>query len=72
MRGETDFIFQTQLGADMRRIVLGVDITLDGVVEANEKWRFDYLSPDLTQYDSSKVNTLDAMLLADTDTTNLE
>ena len=47
----------------MRKIILGLDMTLDGVVEGNEKWRFAYASPDLAEYDSLKVNSLDAMLL---------
>jgi dihydrofolate reductase len=40
-----------------------MDLSLDGVAEANEKWRFNYMSPDLAEYYSQKVNSLDAMLL---------
>ncbi len=47
----------------MRKIILGVDITLDGVVEAPETWRFGYVAPDLMEYDMSKVNSLDSLLL---------
>ena len=47
----------------MSKIIYGADITLDGVVEANDKWRFGYVSPDLQKYDMSKVNSLGAMLL---------
>ena len=47
----------------MRKIILGIDITVDGVIEAPETWRFGYLSPDLSVYDMSKVNSLDSLLL---------
>jgi dihydrofolate reductase len=47
----------------MAKLVYGADMTLDGVVEGPERCRFDYISPELQQYDQSKVNSLDAMLL---------
>ncbi len=47
----------------MGKIILGVDITLDGVVEGPEAWRFGYASPDLMEYDMSKVNSLNSLLL---------
>jgi dihydrofolate reductase len=47
----------------MTKIIYGADMTLDGVVEGPDRWRFDYISPELQQYDQSKVNSLDAMLL---------
>jgi dihydrofolate reductase len=47
----------------LRKLVLGVDMTLDGVVERPDKWRFGYASDDLSGYDMEKVNSLDAMLL---------
>ena len=37
-------------------------MTLDGVMEGNEKWRFGYASDDLAKYDMEKVNT-NALLL---------
>jgi dihydrofolate reductase len=43
--------------------VLGVDMTLDGVVERPDEWRFGYASRDLSDYDMEKVNDLEAMLL---------
>jgi dihydrofolate reductase len=45
------------------KIIYGADITLDGVVEANDQWRFNYMSSDLQAYDMSKINALDTMLL---------
>ncbi len=47
----------------MRRIILGEDTTLDGVVEGPEKWRFGFMSNDLQAYDVQKVNGLGAMLM---------
>jgi dihydrofolate reductase len=47
----------------MSKIIYGADITLDGVVEGPEKWRFGYTSPGLQAYDASKVNSLHGMLL---------
>lgn len=47
----------------MRKFILGVDMTLDGVAEGPDKWRFGYASDDLSSYDVEKVNKLDAMLL---------
>ena len=47
----------------MSKIIYGADITLDGVVEGPDKWRFDYMSKDLQAYDMQKINSLDTMLL---------
>jgi dihydrofolate reductase len=47
----------------LSKIIYGADITLDGVVESPEKWRFGYMSPSLQEYDVRKVHSLHAMLL---------
>jgi dihydrofolate reductase len=47
----------------VRKLILGEDLTLDGVVEANEKWRFAFAGGDLAAYDVEKVNSIDAMLM---------
>jgi dihydrofolate reductase len=47
----------------MRKITAGLFITLDGVVEAPEKWSRDYASPEIDQAIGASLAQADAMLL---------
>ena len=47
----------------MRKIVAGLFISLDGVVEAPDKWHFPYLNEELGQAVQSQMAQADAMLL---------
>jgi dihydrofolate reductase len=46
----------------LRKIIVEEDISLDGVFEDNGKWRFDYSSDDLADYDRLKLKP-DALLI---------
>ena len=47
----------------MRKIVAGLFITLDGVVEIPEEWMGPYFTPELGQAIGSLMGAQDAMLL---------
>lgn len=47
----------------MRKIVAGLYITLDGVVESPEKWHFPYYDPDMARSVETLMGRCDAMLL---------
>ena len=47
----------------MRKIVAGLFITLDGVVEIPEEWMGPYFTPELGQANGSMMAAQDAMLL---------
>ncbi|MGP4099682.1 dihydrofolate reductase family protein [Nonomuraea sp. KM90] len=47
----------------MRRIVAGLFISLDGVVEAPETWHFPYFDEDMGQAVTARMRAADAMLL---------
>jgi dihydrofolate reductase len=46
----------------LRKIIVEEDISLDGIFEDNGKWRFDYSSDDLADFDRTKLKP-DAMLI---------
>jgi dihydrofolate reductase len=46
----------------LRKIIVEEDISLDGIFEDNGKWRFDYISDDLAEFDKTKLKP-DAMLI---------
>ena len=47
----------------MRKIIVLEFLTIDGVMEAPEKWQFPYLSEDVAEYNKTQLLTLDALLL---------
>ncbi len=47
----------------MRKIVAGLFITLDGVVESPDQWQFPYFNEELGQAVTSQMDAADAMLL---------
>ncbi len=47
----------------MRKIVAGLFISLDGVIEAPEKWHFPYFNDEMTEAVSSQMAAADTMLL---------
>jgi dihydrofolate reductase len=47
----------------MRKIVAGLFITLDGVMESPDKWQFPYFNEELGQVVTSQMDATDAMLL---------
>lgn len=47
----------------MRKIVAGLYITLDGVVESPEKWHFPYYDADMARSVETLMGRCDAMLL---------
>lgn len=47
----------------MRKIIVSEFITLDGVIESNEKWQFPYFSDDLADFGMKQILALDAILL---------
>jgi dihydrofolate reductase len=47
----------------MRKIVAGLFITLDGVMESPDKWQFPYFNEELGQAVTSQMDATDAMLL---------
>jgi dihydrofolate reductase len=47
----------------MRKIVSGLFITLDGVVESPDKWQFPYFNEEMGQVVTSQMDAADAMLL---------
>ena len=47
----------------MRKIVAGLFVSLDGVVEAPDKWTGPYFTPELGQYIGSQIAAGDTLLL---------
>ncbi len=47
----------------MRRIVVNEFMSLDGVIEAPEKWTFQYLNDEIRAHIGSSFGSSDAMLL---------
>jgi len=47
----------------MRKIIVFEYMTLDGVMEAPEKWQFPYLSKDVAEVIQSQISDVDAILL---------
>ena len=47
----------------MRKVIAGLFISLDGVVESPEKWHFPYLNDEMMQVIGSAMAASDAMLL---------
>ncbi|MBN6054973.1 dihydrofolate reductase family protein [Nonomuraea sp. RK-328] len=47
----------------MRKIVAGLFISLDGVVESPEKWHFPYFNDEMAQIIGAQMQAADAMLL---------
>ncbi|MCA2223583.1 dihydrofolate reductase family protein [Nonomuraea aurantiaca] len=47
----------------MRKIVAGLFISLDGVVESPEKWHFPYFNDEMGEIVGSQMEQADAMLL---------
>ena len=47
----------------MRKVIVNEYMTLDGVVEAPEKWQFPYLSDDVAEIIQSQILDADAILL---------
>lgn len=47
----------------MRKIIVSEFLTLDGVMEANERWQFPYFSDDLAEFNKAQILALDSILL---------
>jgi len=47
----------------MRKIIVSEFLTLDGVMESNERWQFPYFSDDLAEFSMKQILALDAILL---------
>ena len=47
----------------MRKIVAGLFISLDGVVESPDKWHFPYLNDEMGEAVQAQMNAADAILL---------
>ena len=47
----------------MRKVIVSEFVTLDGVMESNEKWQFPYYSDDLAEFNKAQILALDAILL---------
>jgi dihydrofolate reductase len=47
----------------MRKLIVSEFVTLDGVMEAPEKWQFPYYSDDLAEVIQAQILASDAMLL---------
>jgi dihydrofolate reductase len=52
-----------QKGFEMRKIVAGLFISLDGVVESPDKWHFPYLNDEMGEAVQAQMNAADAILL---------
>jgi dihydrofolate reductase len=50
-------------GIEMRKIVAGLFISLDGVVEAPDKWHFPYFNDEMGEAVGSQMANADTMLL---------
>lgn len=47
----------------MRKLIVSEFVTLDGVIEAPEKWQFPYLSEDVLEQIAAEVHSAEASLL---------
>lgn len=47
----------------MRKIVAGLFVTLDGVVESPDKWQFPYFNEEMGEAVTAQMDATDAMLL---------
>lgn len=47
----------------MGKVIVYEYMTLDGIMEAPEKWQFPYLSPDVAESIQSQISAADAILL---------
>jgi hypothetical protein len=47
----------------VRRVIVSEFVSLDGVMEAPEKWRFPYWSDEMGEYKSDELAAADAVLL---------
>jgi len=47
----------------MRKLIVSEFVTLDGVIEAPEKWQFPYLSEDVSEQIAAEVHSAEASLL---------
>ncbi len=47
----------------MRKLIVSEFLTLDGVMEANERWQFPYFSDDLAEFNKAQILALDTILL---------
>ena len=47
----------------MRKIVAGLFVSLDGVVESPDKWQFPYFNDEMGEEVSAQMDAADAMLL---------
>jgi dihydrofolate reductase len=47
----------------MRKVIVYEYVTLDGVMEAPEKWQFPYLSDDVAEVIKAQILDADAILL---------
>ena len=47
----------------MRKIIVLEFVTVDGVMEAPEKWQFPYLSEDVAEFNKTQLLALDTLLL---------
>ncbi|HZY56293.1 MAG TPA: hypothetical protein VFE09_00690 [Rubrobacteraceae bacterium] len=47
----------------MRRVIVSEFVSLDGVMEASEKWHFPYWSDEMGEYKSDELAAADALLL---------
>jgi dihydrofolate reductase len=58
-----DVITSTGKGENMRKVVSWLFISLDGVVEAPNKWQFDVMDDDMIKDLTSQMATEDSMLM---------
>lgn len=47
----------------MRKIIVSEFLSVDGVMEAPEKWHFPYISDDMADYTMEQIQATDVMLL---------
>jgi dihydrofolate reductase len=47
----------------MRKIIVGMFLSLDGVMEAPETWQFPYITPDVNESIQAQILESDALLL---------
>lgn len=47
----------------MAKLLVAEFLTLDGVMEAPEKWQFPYFGPDFGQFVAASINACDVLLL---------
>lgn len=47
----------------MAKLLVAEFLTLDGVLEAPEKWQFPYFGPDFGQFVAASINAIDTFLL---------